>query len=67
METVEAASVYQYRYGWYFRSSTFMYEFWWGLERKILLDAMMLDAMPTYFTIEVKASVSAKGSAGELD
>lgn len=60
MNTLNASEYEAGRYGWYFRPSTQMYEFWWGTRNMIALDAMMLEVMPTYIAMEIRASVTVK-------
>lgn len=52
---------YLNRMGWYYRPSTNMYEFWWqGAVPKIALAAEMLDVMPDFIVMEIRASCTVK-------
>lgn len=47
-------------FGWYHRERTDTYEFWWANQPMVVIDAMMLDVMPTYLVHEIRASAMVK-------
>lgn len=60
MDTLIGTPEVEARYGWYFRPSENNYEFWWGPGIYVVIDACMLDVMPTWLATEIRASATVK-------
>jgi hypothetical protein len=60
METLVGSPFAEQRYGWYYRPSSQEYEFWWCYEARITVHSEILNAMPDYIAMEIRASALVK-------
>jgi hypothetical protein len=60
METLLDTPEVETLYGWYYRTSTGEYEFWWGNRCMLSVHEVTLDVMPYYLSTEIRASATVK-------